>query len=142
MTKQFTDSLSDCARCGKDHIDLTWKRMSRPILDEDGTAWDYWSTCPETGDPVLLSSSRVAERNGVDHADIAFEAQYVAFPTPPYQLWIASNNTGGWYWWSLNGNTDVTITESSETFGTARDAQRAAAVWFREWYGKGIPDGH
>ena len=43
-----------CARCGQDHPDMAFKKfVGSPIVDEDGTVWNYWATCPVTGDPVL-----------------------------------------------------------------------------------------
>lgn len=42
-----------CARCGEDHAHVKFKRFVRPVLDSDGTAWEWWATCPNTGDPIL-----------------------------------------------------------------------------------------
>lgn len=42
-----------CARCGQDHERLTYTRFIRPVEDTDGTVWDWWATCPTTGDPIL-----------------------------------------------------------------------------------------
>jgi hypothetical protein len=46
--------IHHCARCGKDHDGMEFKRFNgEPIEDCDGTIWDWWGVCPVTGDPVL-----------------------------------------------------------------------------------------
>lgn len=52
-----TIEVTSCARCGKDH-DVTFYQFGNPIVDTDGTIWDWWGLCPNTGDPVLLRSDR------------------------------------------------------------------------------------
>lgn len=43
-----------CARCGEDHIEaIVYHEFKRPVVDNDGTIWAYWGTCPMTGDPIL-----------------------------------------------------------------------------------------
>lgn len=49
-------SVFHCARCGEDHTDLSPKTFQRPVIDEDGTVWDRWVTCPTTGDPILITT--------------------------------------------------------------------------------------
>ena len=50
----FYSPVNHCARCGKDHRELKFHKFKQPIVDEDGTVWEYWTICPRTGDPVLL----------------------------------------------------------------------------------------
>jgi hypothetical protein len=60
-------SITDCARCSVHHDDLEFKPFNGlPIVDEDGTVWDWWAVCPITGDPVLL---RHVAAGGEDNTD-------------------------------------------------------------------------
>lgn len=43
------DEILNCARCGRDHRNLNFKKFIVPIEE-----YTYWSTCPETGDPILM----------------------------------------------------------------------------------------
>jgi hypothetical protein len=56
MADTLTDGLTNCARCGGDHVDppLTWRKFTRPVRDAQLGDFTYWATCPTTGDPVLL----------------------------------------------------------------------------------------
>lgn len=47
-------SVTGCARCGANHTKLRFKQAKNPIIGEDGTTWEWWALCPNTGDPVLL----------------------------------------------------------------------------------------
>lgn len=50
---QFTDVVTSCARCGKDHNVSFSTFVLNPVVDEDGTIWDCWGFCPTTGDVIL-----------------------------------------------------------------------------------------
>lgn len=55
LAKMRTETVYHCARCGEDHHDLIFAQFrGEPIVDEDGTVWNWWSLCRITGDPVLL----------------------------------------------------------------------------------------
>lgn len=43
-----------CARCGQNHAKVAFKRLKRPVIDSDGTVWNYWAMCPETREPILM----------------------------------------------------------------------------------------
>lgn len=47
-------NVNGCARCSHDHVDLPFKHFERPIIDGDGTQWDWWALCPVTAEPILL----------------------------------------------------------------------------------------
>lgn len=52
------NEVYQCARCGQTHLEderVEFKRFKKPVVDRDGTVWEYWGTCPLTGDPILLS---------------------------------------------------------------------------------------
>jgi hypothetical protein len=49
----FTFSVTGCARCGGDHVELAAVEFQRPPKDED-EEWSHWATCPETGEPILI----------------------------------------------------------------------------------------
>ena len=38
-----------CARCGKKHLDLEFKRLSQPRAE-----FQWWALCPKTKEPILL----------------------------------------------------------------------------------------
>lgn len=42
-------TVTGCARCGMEHKNLKFERLSNPA-DE----WKWWSICPNTGQPILL----------------------------------------------------------------------------------------
>lgn len=61
MTKKI--NVKHCARCGEDHEDLEFNEFSlNPIVDCNDIAWNYWSMCPKTKEPVLLRIIIVAEK--------------------------------------------------------------------------------
>lgn len=52
MTDRVLD-IHKCARCTEDHEGLIFKHFTIPVVDDDGTEWVRWATCPVTGDPIL-----------------------------------------------------------------------------------------
>lgn len=55
MTESKVVAVKNCARCGQNHPDgLEFKQFLQPVIDDDGTVWNYWATCPVTGDPILM----------------------------------------------------------------------------------------
>lgn len=47
-------SVKHCARCGQDHDSVEFQAFrGSAVEDEDGTRWEWWGTCPVTGDPIL-----------------------------------------------------------------------------------------
>ena len=42
-------TVTDCQRCGKNHMGLLFKKLANPA-DE----WSYWAMCPTTQQPVLM----------------------------------------------------------------------------------------
>lgn len=47
-----TTTVRSCARCGADHKDLDFERMSNPF----DVAYPFWALCPRGKGPILLSS--------------------------------------------------------------------------------------
>ncbi len=46
-----------CARCGNDHEELEFSRLtySSGLFDEDGDGpYSHWAACPYNGEPILL----------------------------------------------------------------------------------------
>ena len=68
MTERTVD-IKSCARCGDNHDRMIFYEFGKPIVDTDGTIWDWWGLCPKTGDPVLLRSEKA------DLEDDALEAK-------------------------------------------------------------------
>ena len=46
-------NIGFCARCGKDHVGLSFYKFAKPAGRDT-----HWAPCPETGEPILL---RVAD---------------------------------------------------------------------------------
>jgi hypothetical protein len=47
--------MNGCARCEEGpHPGVIFERLDHPVEDADGTAWDWWATCPTTGQPILM----------------------------------------------------------------------------------------
>lgn len=53
-SNEICTALVCCARCGQDHERLRFFQFQRPVVDNDGTVWSHWATCPTYGEPVLL----------------------------------------------------------------------------------------
>ena len=51
--------IEQCARCGLDHTGLAFKKFKNPIVDSDGTVWNWWSLCLRTGEPILMKIKEV-----------------------------------------------------------------------------------
>lgn len=41
--------VTNCARCGREHRDLVFKRLTRKSLD-----FEFWCSCPTNGEPIML----------------------------------------------------------------------------------------
>lgn len=54
MIVKTIELIKNCARCGKDHKELSFYKFINPIEDSDGTIWNYWILCPNTGEPILM----------------------------------------------------------------------------------------
>ena len=53
--QEFTDDLISCPRCSANHEAIVWKPFKDyPVVDADGTVWNWWSMCPFNGEPILL----------------------------------------------------------------------------------------
>jgi len=42
-------ALKNCARCGKNHKALKFKKFKRACK-----GWTYWAICPVSKDPILM----------------------------------------------------------------------------------------
>ena len=51
----------NCARCSGDHAHFKFNEFKRPIVDKDGTIWDFWGICPTTNKPVLMHSEKIGD---------------------------------------------------------------------------------
>lgn len=64
--ERLVTDVNHCARCGENHLQLTFiKFTGRPVFDERGD-YDYWALCPVTRDPLLLSKSIMDEYTNGD----------------------------------------------------------------------------
>jgi len=48
--------VDPCVRCGAAHGALEWRKFAHPIEFEASprARFDFWTSCPNTGDPILL----------------------------------------------------------------------------------------
>ena len=51
--KSVTVDVFNCARCGKDHKDLEFWKLTRQL------DMSHWALCPETQEPILLQFHEV-----------------------------------------------------------------------------------
>lgn len=53
----FQDAVKGCSRCGADHEALYHRAFLRPFAPPEagGIAWEWWASCPATGDPILVA---------------------------------------------------------------------------------------
>lgn len=56
MSKEprFSIEIKRCARCGEDHLSVTFFSFDRPPTDVDNIAWSHWGICPKSNDPILM----------------------------------------------------------------------------------------
>lgn len=47
-------SIEFCARCGDAHKRLQIKKFIVPIKESNILLYDYWTTCPKTGEPIMV----------------------------------------------------------------------------------------
>ena len=52
--KQMTIDVNGCPRCGINHDDVVFYKLTKPIEDSDGTQWTYFALCPSKTEPILL----------------------------------------------------------------------------------------
>ena len=46
--------VTNCARCGKDHEDILFEELIRPVKDDnDVVLFTHWTACPTNGQPIL-----------------------------------------------------------------------------------------
>ena len=51
----YTDVVN-CSRCGKNHQGMGFQKLKRPVV-VGSTTLSYWGTCPQTFEPLLLTSN-------------------------------------------------------------------------------------
>lgn len=56
--------LTGCARCcDADHEDLVFERLDQPMVSgTDGTTWEWWATCPTSGQPILMRTEKAEDQ--------------------------------------------------------------------------------
>lgn len=88
-----------CPRCEQlhdPHPAVT--RFERPVVDQDGTIWTHWWTCPQTGDPVYSQGAdpTLAERaTGLLAKLSALHAVFVAWDEEQFKEESAVEPTEG-----------------------------------------------
>lgn len=51
---EYKGNVRQCARCGQDHENIVYRRLTHPITDSDGKVWTHWAPCPTNGEPILM----------------------------------------------------------------------------------------
>lgn len=54
MPEIVTVDIINCSRCGEDHSDLTFKKLTCPIIVSEGERWTHWASCPSTREPIIM----------------------------------------------------------------------------------------
>lgn len=52
-------AVRHCARCGQDHERVVFEKFHQPVVDDDGTAWEWHGVCPVTSEPILMRETLV-----------------------------------------------------------------------------------
>lgn len=53
----ITLDLVGCARCHSDgHLQLVFRALTYPVVEEDGTELTHWAPCPNNGEPILMGT--------------------------------------------------------------------------------------
>lgn len=47
----ITTTLTRCARCGQEHVDLVFQPLTQPQEE-----WSHWAPCPATQEPIMLAT--------------------------------------------------------------------------------------
>lgn len=66
--RSMTVSVTNCARCGRDHDKVDFERFTKPINIED-EMFKYFGMCPTLNEPILM---RVEE----DKRGITIDVEY------------------------------------------------------------------
>lgn len=48
-TEVRINKIEHCARCGQNHLNMTFKRLARRMDD-----LTHWAPCPINGDPIMM----------------------------------------------------------------------------------------
>ena len=66
MRDPVITSMNCCARCQKEHKELSFNKLTHPIIGENQTGtmdlyagprpvlFTHWALCPENGEPILM----------------------------------------------------------------------------------------
>jgi len=46
---EWFQAVKHCARCGGDHDEMKFTRLSHPSAE-----WTHWAPCPTNGEPLML----------------------------------------------------------------------------------------
>ena len=47
-------TVRDCARCGGTHVHMAFQKLQL-AGQAPGSEWSHWTSCPETGEPIMLA---------------------------------------------------------------------------------------
>ena len=48
MPELVTGKAAVCPRCGGNHPELVFAKITDPVAEDDGKVWHYWAQCPVT----------------------------------------------------------------------------------------------
>jgi hypothetical protein len=77
MRTTITIDQKGCARChGEGHPQLTFSKLTHPLVEESGLELTHWAPCPTNGEPILLA---VVRPSAEDRAVAALQQFGTAF---------------------------------------------------------------
>lgn len=51
MRSKVLIRVDECARCGRNHSQVVFKKLRRPILER----YTYWGMCPRANQPIIMA---------------------------------------------------------------------------------------
>lgn len=57
LVKAAVIDVTNCARCGNNHIKLRFEPLTQPTYD----GWTFWAPCPTNGEPILMQVAEEKE---------------------------------------------------------------------------------
>lgn len=51
--EEKTYKITSCARCGKDHEGIVYKKLTNPLVHAD-TSFTHWAMCPDLDEPIMM----------------------------------------------------------------------------------------
>ncbi len=90
LKKTITTDVGNCSRCGGDHSQLLFTPLKRR------SAYSHWTTCPETGEPIVLEMHQrhdvTAVGKGAEDGKIGYDDKVKIYLSAADILVLAARN--------------------------------------------------